>query len=113
VDENAAAAEVGSTDELIATNKRNVSSPASKFASATKNDDQFKAFGDGLVSGGSGPGGWVGQDNAHGQGMADVSIVGDGNVFGIILQQMRRFLLLRKTLRRQLVCLITVVFAIM
>jgi uncharacterized membrane-anchored protein YhcB (DUF1043 family) len=82
VDENAAAAEVGSTDELIATNKRNVSSPASKFASDTRNDDQFKAFGDGLVSGGSGPGGWVGQDNAHGQGMADVSIVGDGNVFG-------------------------------
>ena len=82
VDENAAAAEVGSTDELIATNKRNVSSPASKFASDNKNDDQFKAFGDGLISGGSGPGGWVGQDNAHGQGMADVSIVGDGNVFG-------------------------------
>jgi hypothetical protein len=83
VDENAAAAEVGSTDELIATNKRNVSSPASKCASATKNDDQFKAFGDGLVSEGSGPGGWVDQDNAHGQGMADVSIVGDGNFFGV------------------------------
>ena len=131
MDENAAVVEVGSTDKLIATNKHNVSSPASKFASATKNDDQFKAFGDGLVSGGSGPGGWVGQDNAHGQGMADVRIVGDGNVFGVsphdktqgyalpkfywavILQQMRRFLLLRKTLRRRLVCLITVVFAIM
>ncbi len=81
MDENTAAAEVGSTDELIATNKRNVSSPASKFASATKNDDQFKAIGDGLVSGGSGPGGWFGQDNAHGQGMADVRIVGVTGMF--------------------------------
>ncbi len=31
MDENTAAAEVGSTDELIATNKRNVSSPASNL----------------------------------------------------------------------------------
>jgi hypothetical protein len=120
VGENVAAAKVGSTDKLIATNKRNVSSPASKFASATKNDDQFKAFGDGLVSGGSGPGGWVGQDNAHGQGMADVRIVGVTGMFSgfphmtkprgtpealpkfywaVLLQQMWRFLLLRKTLR--------------
>ena len=48
-----------------------------------EDDDQFKAFGDGLVSGGSGLGGCVGQDNAHGQGIADMLIVGDGNDFGV------------------------------
>jgi hypothetical protein len=43
-----------------------------------KDDDQV----DGFVSGGSVPGGWETQDNAPGQGIADMPIVGDDNGLG-------------------------------
>ena len=98
--------------ELIVTYNPYLSSPASKFAYAANEFNQVKASRDGFVSGGSGLGGWVGQDNAHGQGMADVRIVGVTGMFSgfphmtkprgtpealpkfywaVILQQMRGF----------------------
>jgi hypothetical protein len=82
LDENAAAAKVPTMAESIVTYNPNLSSPASKFASAANEFDGVEASCDELVSGGSGPVRCEAQDTGPG-GMVDVPSVGDGTVFGV------------------------------
>ena len=82
LDENAAAAKVPTMAESIVTYNPNLSSPASKFASAANEFDGVEASRDELVSGGSGPVRCKAQDTGPG-GMVDVPSVGDGTVFGV------------------------------